>query len=122
MNITFTSLITVEGKENKIEFTSPVTISNENGMDIFEFVEPSNDIMNRIEVTPMLVNIFAGPNTINLKLQEKVQVQYDTPQGPLFLDSEMHRIEISKSLIEFDYDLYAAGKIIGKYSITLNIQ
>lgn len=122
MNITFTSEIKHGGdKQDKIEFTSPVTTRYENGFRIFEFLEPSNNIMNWIEVAETMVNIITGPATINLMLESDLNVEYPTPAGLIYFTSRMHEIKIEEKEVNFRYSLFQGKNEIGEYKITLTL-
>lgn len=119
MNIVFTSLITKQGEDNKIEFTAPVNVSKENGFDVYEFNEPSQNVANRIEVSAESINIFAGPSSINLVLNRKVQNEYQTPHGLIYFISELHKVELKDNGAIFSYTLSNVDDIIGNFDITL---
>lgn len=121
MKITFKSTINHNDEDKVIEFTSPVEISKMEGFDVYEFLEPQNNVMNRIEVSSNVVNIFAGPSTIILMLNELIQNDYQTPQGNIMFDSEMTKLVNKNGYIAMDYTLGQINNPFGKYKIELTI-
>lgn len=120
MNITFTSEIKhSQDKQDKIEFTAPVTTREERGMRVFEFAEPQNNVMNWIEVSENHVNIITGPTTINMALNENKAVEYSTEAGTIYFNSYMSSCEIADDVIKFSYTLSQGQNLIGEYKITL---
>ena len=123
MKITFKSTIKNEGNEpNHIEFVAPVIISENDGFKIYEFVEPQNNIMNRIEVKDTIVNIFAGPSTIVLSLNELVQNEYYTNAGAVLFDSDLKSLDIKENEIKFKYSLGQLNNPFGEFEIQLKIE
>ncbi len=121
MTITFTSNIKNDEKKNKIEFTAPVTISKMGSYTVYEFIEPQNNISNRIEVSENSVNIFAGPSTIMLSLDKKVKNDYNSVAGQIVFDSEMKELTSNNKEINFEYFLSQGNKIFGEFKIKLTI-
>lgn len=121
MTITFTSNIKNQDETNKIEFTTPVVISEINEFKVFEFVEPQNNVSNRIEVSNKVVNIFAGPSTIVLSLDELIANDYNTPGGTIMFDSEMKELVIKEDEIMFEYTLGQVNNPFGDFKINLKI-
>lgn len=121
MKIRFRSEIKNGEELNEIDFTSSVEISKMNDFIVYEFLEPQNNIMNRIEVSSNIVNIFAGPSTIVLSLNELIQNDYYTEAGVVMFDSKMNKLEISDNLIEFNYELGQINNLFGKFKIKLEI-
>ena len=121
MNITFTSLIKQGGEDNKIEFTSAVTVTEADGFKIYEFKDPSNGVFNRIEVSDKAVNIFAGSSTINLELNKRVDNRFETPVGIQILTSNMTKLESESGREELLYTLEMNGQMVGSYNIILMI-
>ena len=122
MKITFKSIAKTNEKENKIEFSAPVKITNENNMKIFEFEEPTHKVMNRIEFSEKKVNIFAGPSTINLELNKKISNNYETPAGLITFESFLEDIKIKEKIINIKYYLSQNNKKFGDFNITLIIR
>lgn len=122
MKIIFKSIAKANDKENKIQFTAPVKINNENNMKIFEFEEPTHKIMNRIEFSEKKVNIFAGPSTINLELNKKIFNNYETPAGLISFESFLEEIKIKEKNVNIKYHLIQNNKKFGKFNITLIIK
>lgn len=123
MKITFKSTILNNGSEEPkvIEFTAPVEISEENGFKVYEFEEPQNKVMNRIEVKDTIVNIFAGPSTIVLSLNELVQNDYYTEAGSVLFDSELKKLSIEENKVLMEYELGQLNNPFGKFKIELFI-
>ncbi len=122
-SIQFISKIKHSDDESEISFKAAVTIGTFEDFTTFEFVEPQNNMTNRIEVSDKKVNIFVGPSTIELELNKVISIQYQTPHGILYLDSHMSKLEMDNiNNIKFDYSLSKEGEILGNYNITLKIE
>ncbi|MEE3928447.1 hypothetical protein V2E24_02545 [Mycoplasmopsis ciconiae] len=117
-----------------IEFSSDLERSFEEGMDILTFIEPNQNIHNRIEVSKDKVNIFAGLSTINMELNKAVDNYYiqQTPDGKQIkivltwlLNKIEHIFETStKEIYKLGYKLTQNNdfsNIIGDFEITLEI-
>ncbi len=123
MNITFTSeIMNQEGKTEKIQFTSQVSIREEKEMRVFEFEEPQNKVMNWIEIGTNNINIISGPNTINLMLDTDINIEFASPAGAIYFTSNMSRMESSDKWVQFQYSLSQGQKEFGKFTITLEIK
>lgn len=122
MKITFKSTIKNQDADPKIiEFTAPVEISKMDNFKVYEFLEPQNNIMNRIEVSDKVVNIFAGPSTIVLSLGELIANDYYTEGGTVMFDSELHNLEVSEDYINMEYELGQLNNPFGLFQIELKI-
>lgn len=126
MLITFKSDITGP-QTNNIEFTSKVVISKWDQYDVYEFIEPQTNTMNRIEVSDTGVNIMTGINTMNLLLGQDVQQEYlGDPEGINKISFVSHLLNIDNSnqnSILFEYTLKdMGGNLIGNYNIALDIK
>lgn len=122
MIIEFKSKITQNGKNNVVEFKAPVKIYEREIFTVFEFADPKSKIMNMIEVSNDMINIFAGAMSINLKLNEKITTEYTTPHGNIYFISFLKRIEQTKEKIVFDYTLSNQNKeLLGEYEIAITI-
>ncbi|MCR8613030.1 MAG: DUF1934 family protein [Mycoplasma sp.] len=107
--------------KNKISFSSKLNQSLFGEFIVYEFTEPSNNVMNRIEYTDKDVNIFAGPSTINLSLKKRVGIEYNTPHGVLILHSYLEKLDKLENGVYFEYTLSNNDEEIGKYKITLEV-
>lgn len=123
MTVTFTSLVKVNGTENKIEFTSEVVIGSNGDYKTYAFKEPQAGENNLIEVKDDVVNIFAGRNTLNLSLGEKWLNEFFVPEvGNLFFETHLHYIDMKDDNVEFEYSLHNQDQVkIGDYKIKLKI-
>lgn len=120
MKIKFKSLNKLTPDKNRFEFTSFVEIGEWDNFKTYEFIEPSNKVMNRIEVSDNKVNIIAGPSYLNLVLNEDVENQYQTDYGLINLAVNMSYLEIKKDNINFAYKLYdIENVVIGDFVIEL---
>lgn len=120
MKIKFKSLNKLTPDKNRFEFTSFVEIGEWDNFKTYEFIEPSNKVMNRIEVSDNKVNIIAGPSYLNLVLNEDVENQYQTDYGLINLVVNMSYLEIKKDNINFAYKLYdIENVVIGDFVIEL---
>ncbi len=121
--ILFKSNINHNGTKDEISFESEVQVGEFNNFITYEFKEPQNNMMNRIEVSDSKVNIFAGPSSINLELNKKIEIKYQTPHGELFLDSFMTKLNNkNKNNVEFEYSLSKGDEVLGNYKILLQIK
>lgn len=109
MKIKFKSTGSKDGENNVIEFDALVSIDKYEQFDTYEFLEPSQNIMNRIEVSQNEVNIIAGMNTIQLTLNEKVPNLYATDYGNIDLVFYMKKLERSENFYTFEYDMLDAN-------------
>lgn len=120
MKIKFKSLNKLTPDKNRFEFTSFVEIGEWDNFKTYEFIEPSNKVMNRIEVSDNKVNIIAGPSYLNLVLNEDVENQYQTDYGLINLVVNMSYLEFKKNNINFAYKLYdIENVVIGDFVIEL---
>jgi len=130
--IKFSSIINQNGEINKIEFESKLLLNNDkyessslksylDNFDIYEFIEPQNNVMNRIEISEDAINIFSGSSTINLKLGREIKINYNTQSGIVILTSYMNKLERNDNKVYFEYSLANKNEKIGEYSITLDI-
>ena len=125
MIVEFQSIIKRDGHEDEmIKFTAPIKIIQKDNISSWEFKEPSRGIMNLIEVQEDMVNIFAGAQTIMLKLKNKIQNNYQQPgmPMPIIFDSFLNGIQIEKNDLEIKYTLWQNKNIIGDYHMTLKIK
>ncbi|WP_051599893.1 DUF1934 family protein [Mycoplasma elephantis] len=121
MKINFKSISNANGQENIIEFTSFVDIDKYEDFDVYEFLEPSNKVMNRIEVKDDAINIISGVSFLELELGKKIKNRYKTEHGFLDLIIETTKIKNSKNNIEFSYDMLDQEKKIASFTIFLKI-
>ena len=121
MTITFKSTTKGQGDANPIEFTAPVVVSQLEDLVVYEFAEPSNNVMNRIEFNDKYVNIFAGPSTINLQLGEKIYNEYVTPQGAIAFDADLLKVETKNNKTNITYELSQVNNPFGKFHIELTL-
>lgn len=120
MQITFTSIIKGQGDvDNKIQFTSELFKDQYEEFEVFEFMEPQNNVMNRIEVSDTALNIFAGPTTLNLELNKEIQNVFETGQGPFILNANLLKLVRENQLTKLEYTLKSGSSLIGSYEITL---
>ena len=119
--IIFTSKIKQNGNENKISFKAKLIKSKYKDFDAYEFQEPSNNIMNRIEISKDKINIFAGQSTISMILNKKLPIEYCTPNGNIILNSFSKEKKNIDNKIIFKYTLSQKEKLIGEYEITLEV-
>lgn len=121
MLLTFKSKMNNQEKENNVEFSALATVSNYEDFIVYEFVEPSEKIMNRIEISENKVNIMTGPNTLQMELANKIQNEYFIQDNnKIYFDVLLHKIKKSKNKIFFKYSLINnENRTIGEYEITL---
>lgn len=123
MTITFTSIIKGQNDEdNRIQFTSELTMDKYNEFDVFEFLEPQNNIMNRIEVSDNALNIFAGPTTLNLELNQDIENVFETGQGPFILVANLSKLDKKENNVFLEYTLKSGKTLIGSYEISLEVK
>ena len=122
MIISFHSIIDNDGKKQEIKFSSQVTISKYQNFDVYEFREPSQNQMNRIEIATNKINIIAGPSTIELELKKKVNILYSLGNSHVELQTFLKQLENKNGAITFAYSIMNKEKIIGNYKIRLIIK
>ena len=126
MLVTFRSLITLDEKEDKFEFTAPLYISKWEDFDVYEFKDPSTGSQSRIEVAGNQVNIMAAHNTINLSLGQDVNVEYASDpmrSNVVYFISHLINLNQTEDNINFTYTLSETnGKLIAEYNINLDIK
>ena len=122
MIISFHSIIDNDGKKQEIKFSSQVTISKYQNFDVYEFREPSQNQMNRIEIATNKINIIAGPSTLELELKKKVSILYSLGNSHVELETFLKKLENKNGVITFSYSLMNKEKIIGNYKIKLIIK
>ncbi|ADE19978.1 hypothetical protein [Mycoplasma crocodyli] len=131
MKIKFLSVSLQNEEEKKIEFTSELERSYENGFDVLFFKEPTKGIPNQIEIKEGRINIFAGPTTLMMKSNQ-------WSENPFELDLEGKITSITlytflkyldydneKQIYKFGYDLsYSPNNkdLIGQFNVTLEIE
>ena len=121
MTIKFHSEIEQGGQNNVIEFKSTVNVTKDGDFDVYEFKEPQQGIMNRIEVSKDTINIYAGSSTINLELNKVIKIEYATPSGTIYLSSLLLNLKKSKDKVNFEYSLSSGDSELGRYNLTLTI-
>lgn len=121
MHLNFLSTITMAGTDRHVKFSASLTMSEDDAFQILEFREPEQNVLNRIEVSDRQVNIFSGPATLNLILNEDLANEYQTPHGSIYVVSRLNQVVRSKDRISFQYTLSDKQALIGSYQITLEI-
>ena len=121
MTIKFHSNIQQGDQDNVIEFKSSVNLTKDGVFDVYEFKEPQQGIMNRIEVSKDSVNIYAGSSTINLELNKIMKIEYATPSGTIYLNSLLLSLKKTKDKVNFEYTLSTIDTELGRYNLTLTI-
>ena len=119
MTIKFHSEMEQGGEKNKVEFVAEGTVTKEMDFDVFEFKEPQQGIMNRIEVSDKVINIFAGTSTINLELDKILKIEYNTPAGVMYLSSLLISLKKIKDGVNFEYTISSGNNEVGRYNLTL---
>ncbi|MDK2819281.1 MAG: hypothetical protein KFW07_00435 [Mycoplasmataceae bacterium] len=114
------------GKSNDdmdiIEFTSQLKKFVDGSMTVLEFIEPSNNIQNRIEYNDKKVSIYAGPTTIDLEINKLIKNNFVTEHGTIIIVSFMRDIKINHNLINISYSLNdEIGNLINNFFIELHI-
>lgn len=105
MTITFKSLYGQDDNIQEIKFVSSLDKSIENDINVLEFLEPSNNIKNRIEYNDEKVTIYAGPTTIHLEKDKMIKNNFVTEHGTVIIISFLKNIIIEENLISFEYTL-----------------
>ncbi|UUD36897.1 glutamyl-tRNA synthetase [Mycoplasmopsis californica] len=122
MKINFNSVSEINGEKNVIDFTSFVEIDKHEDFDVFEFLEPSNKVMNRIEVKDDAVNIIAGTSFLELELGKKIENTYQTEHGAIDLIIHATKIKNNKNDISFEYEMLDHNENkVANFVITLKI-
>ncbi|MGL4251927.1 MAG: hypothetical protein ACRDCJ_01080 [Metamycoplasmataceae bacterium] len=105
MTITFRSMYGQEDDKQEIKFTSNLERTIENDMNVLEFLEPSNNIQNRIEYNHEKIIIYAGPTTIHLEKDRKIKNNFVTEHGTIIIISHLKDISVEENNISFKYSL-----------------
>lgn len=94
--------------DNIIQFKSKLKRFNDFGFEVWEFVEPSQNVKNRIEFKDGDVNIITGPSTLFLKLENKIENIFKPGNGAanISLYTELLKIDKEDKKISFSYLLY----------------
>ncbi|EFF41774.1 hypothetical protein [Mycoplasmopsis alligatoris] len=131
MKIKFLSISLQNERENKIEFTSELTRRAEEEYDVLFFHEPSQKIANQIEISKTRVNIFAGPTTLILKLNQWVENPFEQvfegKTNSFSLFTYLHSLEFDQatSTYNFKYEIAPQAKsenLIGEFNVKLVIE
>lgn len=122
MTLTFKSTYGKEENKEEIEFTAKLEKYIDGDINILEFVEPSNNIQNRIEYNDEKITIYAGPTTIDMELNTKVKNNFVTEHGTIIIVSILQNLTINENLIEFNYILNDQNEnLINNFEIKLII-
>ncbi|MGL5733182.1 MAG: hypothetical protein ACRCXE_03870 [Metamycoplasmataceae bacterium] len=105
MTITFRSVYGQNEDQQEIKFVSNLEKSVENDMNILEFLEPSNNIQNRIEYNDEKIIIYAGPTTIHMEKDKKIKNNFVTEHGTVIIVSHLKDILVEENNISFKYSL-----------------
>jgi hypothetical protein len=105
MTITFKSSYGKNEEKQEIEFTSKLTKSIDKDMNVLEFIEPSNNIQNRIEYNSSKVTIYAGPTTIDLEINKKIKNNFVTEHGTIIIVSFLEKLFLEGEDIKLKYTL-----------------
>jgi len=123
MTIQFKSNYGKDEEKNEIAFTAKLKKSIDKEMSVLEFIEPSNNIQNRIEYNYEKVSIYAGPTTIDLELNKKIKNNFVTDHGTIIIISFLQNLNIEENKIKFNYNLNdEVGNIINNFEIELIIK
>ncbi len=122
MTIKFKSSYGKGENQQDIEFVSKLTKSFEKDMNILEFLEPSNNIQNRIEYNDSKITIYAGPTTIDLEKDVKIKNNFVTEHGTIVIVSLLNNFIIKDNEIILGYILNdQEGNLINNFEINLVI-
>ena len=122
MTITFKSTYGQNENQQEIEFTSQLTKSIDQNMNVLEFIEPSNNIQNRIEYNESKVTIYAGPTTIDLEMNKKIKNNFVTEHGTIIIVSLLEKLVLKDKNIKLKYILTdEEGNLINNFKIHLII-
>ncbi len=122
MTITFKSTYGQNENQQEIEFTSQLTKSIDQDMNVLEFIEPSNNIQNRIEYNESKVTIYAGPTTIDLEMNKKIKNNFVTEHGTIIIVSFLEKLILDDKNIKLKYVLSdEKGNLINNFKIHLVI-
>ncbi|MGL6125146.1 MAG: hypothetical protein ACRC1F_01500 [Metamycoplasmataceae bacterium] len=122
MTITFKSVYGNGDDIQEVKFVANLERSKEGDINILEFLEPSNNVQNRIEYNDEKVIIYAGPTTIHLEKEKKIKNNFVTPHGTIIIISFLKNILIEDNLISFTYYLNDSDdNLINNFKIDLLI-
>lgn len=131
MKINFKSTILQNGETKEFDFTAPVDIDRYEDMDTFSFIEPTQNVANRIEISHKKINIFAGPTTLFIEKDKNLASPFilNTPDGKVMevnFYTRLLNLEIDPlNKYKFEYILYRLNDyqedVIGNFKIELTI-
>lgn len=122
MTITFKSIYGQSDNIQEIKFVATLEKFMDNGMHVLEFLEPSNNIQNRIEYNDEKVIIYAGPTTIHLEKNKKIKNDFVTEHGKIIIVSFLENVILNGNEISFEYHLSDhEGNLINNFKIELII-
>lgn len=122
MTITFKSSYGQNENIQEIEFVSQLKKSVDKNMNVLEFIEPSNNIQNRIEYNETRVTIYAGQTTIDLEQDKEVKNNFVTEHGTIIIISLLKKLVVSDNNVSLEYILNdRTGNLINNFKIDLII-
>ncbi len=122
MTIIFKSIYGINEDKNEIQFVAKLKKSIDNDMSILEFIEPSNNVQNRIEYNNDKVSIYAGRTTIDLELNKEIKNNFITEHGTIIIISILKNLIVTDNLVEIKYWLNdKKGNLINEFEISLTI-
>lgn len=122
MTITFKSIYGKDDNKEEVIFTSHLDKWKDKDTNVLEFLEPSNNIKNRIDYNDQKISIYAGPTTIDLELGKEIKNNFVTDHGTIIIISKLEGLVITENNIEFQYTLNdKSGNLINNFKIKLVI-
>ncbi|MCS4536923.1 MULTISPECIES: hypothetical protein [unclassified Mycoplasma] len=132
MTIKFRSDYNQEGKEQFTEFEAEAKYSKqiikhplenkEFEYDIYEFRDPQNQQLTRIEINPKSVNVITSNATLQLRFKKyHGGSQINLDKNKLFLKTLMDKCIVDPEKAHFQYELFSiADQPMGKFKITIS--
>ncbi|QSF13748.1 hypothetical protein [Mycoplasma sp. Mirounga ES2805-ORL] len=87
----------------------------------YQFKEPKMNESNRVEISAKKINIFAGPTTLSMVLNQKHANSYIKVDGQkLVLYSNLSKVDLEPKTKSFEYSLFSANdEKIGDFKISI---
>ncbi|TDO19421.1 uncharacterized protein DUF1934 [Mycoplasma testudineum] len=124
MKVNFRSKFRQNNNDFKIEFVAPVLqLSEYEGSQVVEFIEPEKKVLNRFEFYPEKIIIISGPSTLELEKDSMLENIYQTPQGKFPVITNLKNYNIGENNFAFEYDLLTVnGDSLGEFNIEISLK
>ncbi|MBG0730905.1 hypothetical protein IM807_02260 [Mycoplasma sp. 'Moose RK'] len=97
-----------------VNFIGPLMISKDNingvEIDVFETINPKNNMPIRLEINKEILTVFAGENTLFFELNKKIPNEFHSENDIADIFSLLWQLDLKINKIKIKYDLFL-GKI-----------